>query len=141
MPLYPDSWRRRFVDFYERHVHGSRSLEKSINRAAPERATSSAPLRIARTHEEITHRPANGQPMWNSLWLSHMVLGSIASVFALLAIALALLWRFVTRDSGIPLITSNHYSWTYGPTALLVIVVAFWRQVDYHCKAINSKDL
>lgn len=65
-----------------------------------------------------------------------MVLGSIASVFALLAIALALLWRFVTRDSGIPLITSNHYSWTYGPTALLVIVVAFWRQVDYHCKAI-----
>ncbi|KAK5453002.1 hypothetical protein LTS15_007151 [Exophiala xenobiotica] len=136
MPLYPDSWRRRFVDFYERHVHDNRSGEKSTRRLAPEQVTPSAALRIAGIQKDIIHRPANGQPMWNSLWLSNVVLGSIASVFAFLAIALALLWRFVTRDSGIPLITSNHYSWTYGPTALLVIVVAFWRQVDYHCKAI-----
>lgn len=47
-----------------------------------------------------------------------------------------MLWRVVTSRSGLPLtVTTNHYAWTYGPTAILVDLVSIWRQVDYHCKA------
>ncbi|KAK4946582.1 hypothetical protein LTR10_014434 [Elasticomyces elasticus] len=73
---------------------------------------------------------------WNSIWLSRPALGVIATVFTVLAVALLLLWRLNEQEGGFTLITSNHYSWTYGPTGILVIVVAFWRQVDYHCKLI-----
>lgn len=31
----------------------------------------------------------------------------------------------------------NHYAWTYGPTAVLVIVLSLWRQVDYYCKLMH----
>ncbi|OAL24941.1 hypothetical protein AYO22_05277 [Fonsecaea multimorphosa] len=36
--------------------------------------------------------------------------------------------------------TSNHFTWTYGPTAVLTIVVASWRQIDYYCKALAPWD-
>lgn len=39
--------------------------------------------------------------------------------------------------SGIFLLwTDNHYAWTYGPTAILVVVVSLWRQVDFWCKKL-----
>ncbi|KAI1625064.1 hypothetical protein EDD37DRAFT_590156 [Exophiala viscosa] len=86
--------------------------------------------------ETITELIESRVHTWNSIWLSRATLGVIATVFALLAITLLLLWRLNERDGGFTLITSNHYSWTYGPTGILVIVVAFWRQVDFHCKLI-----
>ena len=50
--------------------------------------------------------------------------------------ALILVWHTVATSAGLSIrIIQNHYVWTYGPTAVLVIVISFWRQVDYYCKA------
>ena len=46
------------------------------------------------------------------------------------------LWRYSVQNDGFDLITNNAFYYNYGPTAMLVLVVAVWRQVDYHCKAI-----
>ncbi|KIW62904.1 hypothetical protein PV04_09793 [Phialophora macrospora] len=68
-------------------------------------------------------------------WLSAVSLLLNALLFLLLGLALLLVWYFNSRANGFTLVTENHYSWTYGPTAILVFVVALWRQVDYHFKA------
>jgi hypothetical protein len=68
-------------------------------------------------------------------WLSAISLLLNALLFLLLGLALLLVWHFNSKANGFRLVTENHYSWTYGPTAILVFVVAFWRQVDYHFKA------
>jgi Protein of unknown function (DUF3433) len=65
---------------------------------------------------------------------------SLAVAFALflsLLIGLLLLRYIVNHGSGLFLLSRNPYTWVYGPTALLVIVTSFWRQVDYHCKALR----
>ncbi|KAI0455003.1 hypothetical protein F5B21DRAFT_524156 [Xylaria acuta] len=56
-------------------------------------------------------------------------------VFTFSWVSLITLWRYDLSNHGIaikPL--STHYSWTYGPTVLLTIATALWRQLDYHCK-------
>ncbi|KAL6247345.1 hypothetical protein RBB50_005691 [Rhinocladiella similis] len=69
-----------------------------------------------------------------SVWLSALNLGLCACLFILFDVVLAVLWILNSRRDGFALVTSNHYSWTYGPTAILVLVVAIWRQIDYHSK-------
>ncbi|KIX03597.1 uncharacterized protein Z518_07150 [Rhinocladiella mackenziei CBS 650.93] len=75
--------------------------------------------------------------MWNSAWLSWYILGGVSAIFALSVGALISLWHYNVREDGFKLITTNHYSWTYGPTAILVVFVAIWRQVDQSCKLLT----
>ncbi|KAF7187849.1 hypothetical protein HII31_10749 [Pseudocercospora fuligena] len=59
-------------------------------------------------------------------------------LFAALISGLIVLWRVdQSQDGFTPTISSNHYAWTYGPTAVLVIVLSLWRQLDYHCKTLQ----
>jgi hypothetical protein len=61
-------------------------------------------------------------------------------LFAILVLALLLLWHYSNVYNGFALISLNHYAWTFDPTAILVIVVSVWRQVDFYCKAIAPWD-
>lgn len=73
--------------------------------------------------------------LWHPLWLRKSVLSVFMFLFLLMSAGLVVLWYFVNRYKGIPLTEStSHYIWTYGPTAILVVVVSLWRQVDYCCK-------
>lgn len=74
--------------------------------------------------------------MWNSIWLSRPVLYGLALLFAIFDIVLVFLWRYSVQNDGFDLLTSHAFYYNYGPTAVMVVVVAVWRQVDYHCKAI-----
>lgn len=75
---------------------------------------------------------------WTSIWLHKLTLLGIAGLFASLAAALIVLWfANKAQDGFAPTLTTNHYAWTYGPTAILVVVLSFWRQVDFHCKAMQ----
>ena len=56
---------------------------------------------------------------------------------AVFALVLILLWVFSNRSHGFALLTNNHYAWTYGPTAVLVIVIGIWRQIDFWCKSLE----
>ncbi|KAI0202492.1 hypothetical protein F4808DRAFT_468624 [Astrocystis sublimbata] len=48
------------------------------------------------------------------------------------------MWCLVNRYNGIPLtLTSNHYTWTYGPTAIFTVVVSLWKQVNY-CTMVSQ---
>lgn len=69
------------------------------------------------------------------IWLSAVIIILISALFIILGVALMLVWLYNSKEKGFSLITNNHYSWTYGPTAILVLVVAIWRQVDFHFKA------
>lgn len=73
--------------------------------------------------------------MWNPIWLHSLVLSAYVLLFLALLAGLIILWHFAKQKNGISTtITTNHYAWTYGPTALLVIIGAGWRQVDFHCR-------
>ena len=73
-----------------------------------------------------------------SVWLRKRTLLAFTVFFGALAASLILLWRLDIAMGGFQTtITSNHYSLTYGPTALLVIVVSLWRQVDYNAKVLQ----
>jgi Protein of unknown function (DUF3433) len=74
---------------------------------------------------------------WNPLWLQKYSLLAIAVLFGLLTAVLIILWHFSGMDGGFTLLTTNHYAWTYGPTAILVIIVSIWRQVDFWCKSLT----
>ncbi|KAI1066779.1 hypothetical protein LB506_012078 [Fusarium annulatum] len=69
-------------------------------------------------------------------WLRKSALLIFALVFAILAASLIALKCVSDSKDGFPLnFSSSEYSWTYGPTAVLIIVLSFWRRVDYYYKA------
>ncbi|KAG9495693.1 hypothetical protein J7337_012248 [Fusarium musae] len=69
-------------------------------------------------------------------WLGKYALLIFAIVFATLAASLIALKCVSDSKDGFPLdFSSSEYSWTYGPTAVLIIVLSFWRRVDYYYKA------
>jgi hypothetical protein len=75
---------------------------------------------------------------WTSRWLAKPALYAYIVLFTVLWISLIAIWIVIDKQHGLRLaLSSNHYAWTYGPTAVLVVVVSLWRQVDYHCKALQ----
>lgn len=71
-----------------------------------------------------------------SVWLRRPTLLAFVAIFTAFWICMIVLWRWVETHNGLRLtLSSNHYAWTYGPTAILVIVLSLWRQVDYQLKA------
>ena len=78
-----------------------------------------------------------GVKPWNPFWLQRVVLLVFCLLFALLFVALILLHYFAKQNHGLSTqVSSKHYAWTYGPTALLVIILTFWRQVDHCCRTL-----
>ena len=81
-------------------------------------------------------QPSNFE-MWSSKWLHPATLIGFFVLFIALLLALVLLFHFSNQNHGLSTqISANHYSWTYGPTALLVLVLSTWRQVDFNCRIL-----
>lgn len=85
------------------------------------------------------HRATNRNSInWQSVWLQKTVLFAFMVLFLCLILSLILINHFVARNRGLPfLLTDNHYSWTYGPTVVLVVVIGLWRRVTY-CSMVNQ---
>lgn len=78
------------------------------------------------------------QIYWTPIWLHRRSLFAFAALFVCLAVSLIVLWVVDNASGGFALVLSTyHYAWTYGPTAILICVLALWRQVDYHCKLMQ----
>ncbi|KAH6603635.1 hypothetical protein Trco_008410 [Trichoderma cornu-damae] len=74
---------------------------------------------------------------WEPIWLSRAALVAFSIAFLLMLLATALLYRFSELYNGIGVQReANHYAWKYGPTAVLVVVGALWRQVDFANKIL-----
>jgi hypothetical protein len=92
------------------------------------------------TIEDLTKVPLshNLHQYWTPIWLRKYTLVGFATLFASLAAALVVLWFTNKQQNGYTtLLGTNHYAWTYGPTAILVVVLSLWRQVEYHCKMLQ----
>jgi hypothetical protein len=90
-------------------------------------------------HErENTCSALHGLPrLWTPFWLWKVSLTTFAALNVVFIVVLLVLWFIARNKNGLPVSPStNHYVWIYGPTAVLVVAVSFWRQVDYHCKAL-----
>jgi Protein of unknown function (DUF3433) len=75
---------------------------------------------------------------WSPKWLHRRTLLVFMALFAAFDASLIALWRSNKAQNGFRLtLSSNHYAWTYGPTAVLVVVLGLWRQVDYYCKILQ----
>ncbi|KAH6976149.1 hypothetical protein BKA56DRAFT_488609 [Ilyonectria sp. MPI-CAGE-AT-0026] len=75
--------------------------------------------------------------MWTPIWLTKSVLLIFAAWFAAMMLATGLLYHFSVVHDGISAQKeTNHYGWKYGPTALLVVVGALWKQVDHQNKIL-----
>ncbi|KAM0256023.1 hypothetical protein ACHAQJ_005220 [Trichoderma viride] len=82
--------------------------------------------------------PKDSYPtLWTPIWLSRVALIAFAITFLLLLLTTALLYHFSEQNNGISTQReANHYAWKYGPTAVLVVVGALWRQVDFTNKIL-----
>jgi hypothetical protein len=111
---FPDDRERRFLQPHDGATHGGRS--------------GYAPI----------HGPSQ---LWIPFWLSKIVLICFLLLFAALLVGLLLIWYSDVQRSGFYVAASTSpYTWTYGPTAVLVIVISLWRMVDFHCKSLTPWD-
>ncbi|KAH6954835.1 hypothetical protein DER45DRAFT_633284 [Fusarium avenaceum] len=68
-------------------------------------------------------------------WLGKTALASFLIIFIACAASLVALDRVIAFRNGLPLtVSSSSYSWTYGPTAILIVILSLWRRVDYYYK-------
>ncbi|RFU28160.1 hypothetical protein B7463_g8172, partial [Scytalidium lignicola] len=88
------------------------------------------------TEPGMEEAPRFHRRTWNPFWLQLPILASLTIIFAFVPVALLVLYFMSNDRSGFRVITTNHYSWTYGPTALIVIVSTLWSQVDYNVRSL-----
>ncbi|KAH0847288.1 hypothetical protein AYO21_07323 [Fonsecaea monophora] len=85
--------------------------------------------------EESRHRL---NTHWNPFFLRPWILIAFALFFVAVIVALQVVYTVSQNNYGIATSSDeNHYLWTYGPTAVFVVVTVLWRQVDYAAKSIQ----
>jgi Protein of unknown function (DUF3433) len=85
--------------------------------------------------QENSQQAQTQHDFWSPEWLRRRTLLAFMALFATFDASLIALWRFNKAQNGFrPTLSSNNYTWTYGPSAVSVVVLGLWRQVDYHCK-------
>ncbi|KAM0276741.1 hypothetical protein ACHAQH_006452 [Verticillium albo-atrum] len=99
--------------------------------------TSQEPLARYGSYSSVETGATSKSLMWNSIWLRRVVLIAFSVCFCCMTLATALLYHFSQENNGLGAQKqANHLGWKYGPTVVLVIVAALWRQVDHSVKVI-----
>lgn len=75
--------------------------------------------------------------LWDPFWLQTSTLIGLMVLFAIYMVALILLWHFSNLNHGFGIReATSQYTYTYAPTAALILLVGCWRQVDYYSKVL-----
>lgn len=75
---------------------------------------------------------------YSPLFTRRWVLFSFALLWVLILVSLQILYSVSQSNKGLATTDSSlRYLWTYGPTAILVVVTVLWRQVDYAAKYVQ----
>lgn len=101
-----------------------------------------------RPSESHSYTPMHGlsQPsvkFWTPFWLKQFTLGGFVLLFAACVGTLLALFFLSRNNNGFAVSSDTsreHYAWTYTPPAILILMVALWRQVDYHTKSLVPWD-
>ncbi|ETS80104.1 hypothetical protein PFICI_07633 [Pestalotiopsis fici W106-1] len=79
--------------------------------------------------------PISPDLKWRPSYLRRRVMGGFCFTFAMVVLALELLLVASHKDNGIATgHYSQHYAWTYGPTAFFTIIAAAFSRVEYQSK-------
>ncbi|KAK8134973.1 hypothetical protein PG984_006985 [Apiospora sp. TS-2023a] len=82
-------------------------------------------------HEADGPGPGDGRKARRPIWLRKWVVFAFLLVFVACIAALIFLHSFALQQDGLQLRWhDNHYLWTYGPTAILAVILSLWRRVD-----------
>src|SRR3569833_3205854 len=74
---------------------------------------------------------------WRPFYLRRVVLTAFIVVFGLAVLAIELLLAFSNQNDGLATADpSKNYLRTYGPTAFLILVSAFWARAEYQSKVV-----
>ncbi|KAL0257964.1 hypothetical protein SLS55_007132 [Diplodia seriata] len=85
--------------------------------------------------DEIVGKPDIPPGPWTPLYLRKVTVVGFLLIYVALLVALVVLGVVDQKHQGLAnSTTSRHYLWTYGPTAVLTIVAAFWGQVEHRTK-------
>lgn len=99
-------------------------------------SSSSSYERLSSQQTEAESEPRAVSP-WIPFWSSPALLITLSAILALLSGATIALWRVSVGKHGFPLLTTSNYSWTYGPTAVLTVIMSIWSQTTYFCKLLE----
>ncbi|KAK0749049.1 hypothetical protein B0T18DRAFT_427237 [Schizothecium vesticola] len=109
----------------------------------PPSPPSPSPPPVHRYTADPVETPATFLPIapatlpWRPFYLRRTVLACCAVAFALILVAVEALLAFSNKHQGIGNgNSSQHYLWTFGPTAILTLVAAFWSRVEYQSKMV-----
>ncbi|RMJ27014.1 hypothetical protein PHISP_02143, partial [Aspergillus sp. HF37] len=70
--------------------------------------------------------------LWTPPILHSTVLVAFAALFAVLLAVIEVLFRVSNENQGLGTsVPGYHYLWTYGPTAVFILIAGFWGQVEY----------
>ncbi|KAI1385478.1 uncharacterized protein F4822DRAFT_432330 [Hypoxylon trugodes] len=84
---------------------------------------------------EETELSAKQRQPWLPLYSRRPVFVAFAILFGAMLISLEILFTLSRKHQGLTESSSNlRYLWTYGPTAILTLIHAFWNRVDYDAK-------
>lgn len=82
-------------------------------------------------------RPVIPEMRWRPAYLRIRILTAFCVVFALIVVALEILIMESAKNNGIASgVPSDHYLWTYGPTAFLTAIAALFSRVEYQSKMV-----
>ena len=77
--------------------------------------------------------------LWTPFWTRRRVFLAFSVLFTAMWLSMILVWQLAVKQKDLALrLSTNHYAWTYGPTAIFVVVVGLWRQTDYFCKTTQA---
>ncbi|KAF3806668.1 hypothetical protein GCG54_00004301 [Colletotrichum gloeosporioides] len=103
----------------------------SRSEAPPDRGDDADESLLSASEGRIRQRRQN-------FWLRRSVLIAFSFLFIACTVALIGVSRHATAQDGLPLsLSSSSYSWNYGPTGVLVVILALWRQVDFNCRSMQ----
>lgn len=97
----------------------------------------SAPTEPPHLEPQVSENDVSKRKLWIPIWLRLPVLLGFLALFIGMIIAIAIL-NHLSRDwhGIVSQINKNQYSWTYGPTALLVAIASLWGRADHTCKLL-----
>lgn len=144
----PNTGRASLPDIYEESHYSDHDDDEPINQ--PVRATTfprtsataytpvrSAPEPNVLTGPHPSDAPPVIQKFWQPIWLSKVFLAFMICLLLVIIVAIVAVCHINDSNGGYRISsTADHYIWTWLPTAIFVFVVALWRQVDYHAKAL-----
>ena len=90
------------------------------------------------SHRSSSAPPVEHLKFWVPFYLRRWTLLVFALIYGILGIALAILFGYSQRNSGVSTARSHeHYLWTYGPTAVFTLIAFFWSQTAYRAKQLQ----